>query len=221
MNVDWAVAIGVFVMFVGWSFVYYTGFFNQTTDVSQSMEALSSNLLDLIGTDRYTMPAYYDSPSSGQAILYADLGLPSEAEGTIKVSDPGGNLDCMLDSGILYWDADLSVGQNDFEILYSDVDLGGCGDTLATSGANQTFPLSQVKEKVISQTTLLSLQSVPYNNFLESVGSRQEMRLEWSGPISGNYGPQPPGNRDVSALELSRPLLETGELLNLRLLVWE
>ncbi len=221
MNVDWAVAIGVFVVFVGWSLVYYTGFFAGGVDISQGLDSLSERVVESLEVAEYSMPVRYDSPGGGPGVLYAELLLPGVEEGQLRVLDGGGWLECMLSGDRLYWEAGLESGDNDFEIVYSDLDIGGCSGSFETSGANQTFPLSAVKSMKLSQARLLEMQATIYQDFRESLGTGDGIRLEWSGAIQGSYGPEAPGNRDVFVRELSRPLLELSGTVDMRVLAWE
>ncbi len=221
MNVDWAVAIGVFMMFVIWSAVYYTSFFSMTPDVSEGTGALSLKVMDFLETEEYAIPVSYDSPASGQGVLYADVSVPGEAESGLRVLEDGSDLDCMLQGDRLYWESDLPAGENLFTISYSDAGTAGCTDILSTSGANQVFPLTAVKIPKVSQSTLTSLQATPYNSFRSSLGIQGNIRLEWSGPIQGSHGPEPPTNTDISVSETSRPYLESPGTLNIRIIFWE
>lgn len=221
MNVDWAMAIGIFIVFVGWSLVYYTGFFTDDVDISQGMDSLTGRVLGSLEAEEYSIPVRYDSPDSGQGVLYAELFLPDIGESQMRVLGEGSELDCMLSGDRLYWQAELEEGDNDFQIVYSDAGLGGCGDSLDTSGANQTFPLSAVRVEKLSQARILEMQAMPYRDFRESLGIGNGIRLEWSGAVQGSYGPRAPGNRDVFVRELSRPLLEQPGKVDLRVLAWE
>ncbi len=221
MNVDWAVAIGIFVVFVGWSIVYYTGFFAGEADISQGMDSLAERVVESLEVAEYSMPVRHDSPGTGQGILYAELLLPGVEEGQLKVLDGGEELECMLSGDRLYWEADLEAGENGFDIVYSDLDIDGCDGSFGTSGANQTYPLSAVRSMKISGARLLEMQSTPYQDFRESLGIGNDIRLEWSGAVQGSYGPEAPGNRDVFVRETSRPLLELAGTVDMRILAWE
>ena len=221
MNVDWAVAISVFTMFVIWSVVYYIGFSSPTGDLSQGLEAQSLRIMGFLETQEFSVPVSYGSPSSGQAVLYAEFPVDPEHEDGLKVLDGSTSLSCMLQGSRLYWEADLSAGDNLFEILYSDAGTSGCTDTLSTSGANQTFPLAAVQTPRISQSTLSALSGVPYENFRSSLAIRNQVRLEWSGVAQGTYGPEPPPNVDVSVSESSRLYLEGSGDVDVRMLFWE
>jgi hypothetical protein len=221
MNVDWAVAIGVFVVFVSWSLVYYTGFFTGEADISRGLDSLAGRVVEYLEVAEYSMPVRYDSPESGQGVLYAELFLPGVGESQLRVLDDGGELECMLSGDRLYWRADLETGENMFEIAYSDLDTGGCGGSFGTMGSNQTFPLSAVGVMKLSRTRLIEMQATPYQEFRESLGIGNDIRLVWNGALQGSYGPEPPGNRDVFVRESSRPLLELSGTVDMRILVWE
>jgi hypothetical protein len=221
MNVDWSLAIGIFVMFTAWSLVYYTGFFESPHDASQGMDSITGRMLDFLGTDESGIPVLYDSPSAGPGVLYADLVIPEEDRTGLRVLSGSSETSCMLSGDRLYWESDLVPGTNSFTISYSDIDSGGCQDTFDTSGANQTFPLASVRSVKVSSSTLSALQGVPYENFRNSLAIRNQARIEWSGALTGSYGPEPPGNRDVIVRETTRPHLESLGTLTIRVLVWE
>ena len=221
MNMDWAVALAVFVMVVGWSFVYYTGFFTERTDIAEGLGSLADRVAGSLEAAEYSIPVRYDSPEAGEGVLYADLLLDGVDEGQVRVMDSGSELECMLSGNRLYWRAGLEEGDNDFEITYADVDVNGCGDSIDTAGANQTFPLSAVRSMKLSQARLQEMQATGYQKFRESLGIRNGIRIEWSGGLQGSYGPEAPGNRDVFVRELSRPILEFPGTVDLRVLAWE
>lgn len=221
MNVDWAVAIGIFTMFVVWSVFYYIGFFSPVTDFSQGLDPQSRSIMDFLETDVSSLPVTHDSPSPGQAVLYADLPVAPEHQDGLMVIESSSSLPCMLQGDRLYWEADLSAGTNQFTISYSDAGTSGCADTLPTTGANQTFPLAAVISQRISHSTLSALSGVPYDNFRSSLGIRNHVRLEWTGAEQGSFGPDIPINTDVSVRESSRPYLEGPGDVDVRMLFWE
>jgi hypothetical protein len=221
MNVDWAVAIGVFVLFVGWSFIYYTGFFVERIDISQGLDSLSEKVLETLEGAEYRMPVRYSSPRAGQGVLYADLFLPGFQESQFKVLGDGLEQECMLSGDRLYWEDGLDLGENNFDIVYSDLDINGCDGSFSVAGANQTFPLSAVKNVKVSQLRLSELQAMRYEIFQQSMGIQNNVRVEWDGDLQGSFGPIPPGNRDVFVKETSRPLLEVTGTVNIRVFAWE
>jgi hypothetical protein len=221
MNLDWGLAIAIFTMFVIWSIVYYMGFFSERTDLSQSVDSSSMRVIEFIETKETSIPVPYDSPSPGQAVLFADIPIPDDSLEGLSVSDGFEDLPCMLQGGSLYWYADLSQGDNVFTISYSDSDNAGCHDTLQTAGSNQTYPLAAVTAAKVSSSRLAALSGVPYENFRSSLDIQENVRIEWSGPVQGSYGPGIPINTDVSSYETSRPWLDGPGEVVIRLLFWE
>jgi hypothetical protein len=222
MNVDWALAIGIFAMFSIWSLVYYTGFFDAQPDISQAAETAGLKTIRFLETPVTNTPVAFQSSQPGQVVLSARLGIPPEEQSGLQVLDSSGSsLPCMLSGDTLYWQDDLSPGLEEFMIRHSDAGTLGCSDTLETSLSNQTYPLTSFRTGEVSQLTLSDLVNVPYENLRASLGVASNIRIEWSGPETGEFGPAAPGNRDVSSWETTRPVLETGEPLQVRVLVWE
>ena len=221
MNVDWAVAIAVFAGFVMWSVVYYLGMFGAVPDIGTALDPTTSRIVDFLETESTEIPVLYDSPVPGTQVLYADLDVPSGSESGLEVLSGSSNLDCMLQGSRIYWEDSLSTGDNIFSIRYSDTSHAGCIEILSTSGSNQTIPLAAVKTPKVSTETLAALSGVPYENFRSSLGITNNLRIEWSGPIQGTYGPEPPINTDISVSETKRPHLETGGEVTIKISFWE
>lgn len=221
MNVDWVVAFAVFMLFVSLSFVYYLGFFEQRLDISQGLDALAGRIVSSLEAPEYSMPVKYDSAEAGLGVLYAEAVLPEGMDEHVKVTGGSGGLGCMLSGDRLYWEADLVAGDNLFTITYSNYTTLACVASLDTSGANQSFPLSAVKSLKLSETRLGELQAMDYQGFRASMAVQNNLRLEWDGDVSGSYGPEPPGNRDVFVRVFTRPLLESPGTAEIRALSWE
>lgn len=220
MNVDWGVAFGIFMAFVVWSFTFYVGFFPAAPGVEQGLDAVSGNVIRSLEVMEYSMPVEHIASHAGHAVLFAETGIPACMEPGVGVFSGGSRLDCMLSGDRLYWEADLQAGGNVFEIVYSEVDTDWCGNTLDTTGSNQTYPLAAVGSPKVSDTGLSALQASDYQLYRQSIGVQNELRIEWSGDSSGSFGPPAPGNRDVFVREFSRQLVEGGSV-DIRLMMWE
>jgi hypothetical protein len=81
--------------------------------------------------------------------------------------------------------------------------------------------MAAVPRGKVSVTRLSEIEAMNYNLFREMKRIGNQVRLEWSGPVQGSFGPEPPGNRDVFARQEKRPLLEVAGQVDLRVLVWE
>ena len=220
MNADWGVAFGIFLAFVVWSFTFYLGFFPSAPGVEEGLDAVSGNAMKGLEVMGYAMPVEHSASQAGQAVLFAEPGIPAGMEPGAGVFSGGSRLDCMLSGDKLYWEADLQAGLNPFEIVYSEVDTGWCGDALDTADANQTYPLAAVGSAMVSVSGLSALQAMDYQDYRQSLGVQNELRIEWSGDSEGSLGPPAPGNRDVFVREFSRQILEGGSV-DIRILMWE
>ncbi len=221
MNLDWAVAISVFVGFTIWSMLYFTGFFQVQADMTNSADSISGNILDFLETSEYSIPVSYDSPSSDIGVLHAEIDIPPSMETGLQVLEGSLPQDCLLQSGTLYWESSLSPGDNLFTIIYSESPAGGCTDLLDTSESNQTYPLATETSPRISGSTLTSLSSIDYNTFRETLGLQNQVRLEWSGLLVGTFGPEVPINKDIHVRETTRQVLGSPGTLDIRIMVWE
>jgi len=221
MNMDWALAMAVFIVFASWSLIYYSGFFESNNDISDTMSGITESIIEYLEADEYTMPVRYNSGNSGTAVLFAEDAIPEDMRDGAGVFSGGTLLDCMIYGDRIYWETGISEGDNIFEIKYSGESTGWCSGTIDTSDANQTYPLAAVKSRNIPAGRLEGLKNVAYQNFTQMIGIQNNVRIEWTGDAKGIYGPEPPGNRDVFVREINIPLLGGTGSVTLRILAWE
>ena len=48
MEIDWIIAIGLFLILVAWSFVYYMGFFVVTPDLGAGVQGISGKVMNYL-----------------------------------------------------------------------------------------------------------------------------------------------------------------------------
>jgi hypothetical protein len=223
MNLDWAVAIFVFVGFTIWSLFYFTGFFQAQADISDATDYISGEILDSIEASEYSIPVLYDSPSSGTGVLHAEIDIPPSMESGLQVLEGSSPQDCLLQSGNLYWESDLSAGENLFTIIYSEVNTSGCSAAIDTSASNQTFPMATEVTSKVSGSVLGSLSLSENADPFYDINREFffQLRLEWSGVLQGTYGPEVPINKDIHVRETTRQVLGSPGTLDIRILVWE
>jgi len=99
IQVDWIIAFLIFIIFVAWSFQYYTAFRIRTGPIEQAAESVESIIIGNITNSVYEMPVSYTSPRSWSgAVMYAVVYWNSADEkNTIKVfNSASSKLDCMI-----------------------------------------------------------------------------------------------------------------------------
>lgn len=222
MNIDWVVAVGIFIGFVAWSFTYYMGMFNDIPSVSAELEGINNKIMDFLTVSVYTLPVSYESGSEGTGILYIDNAWPGGTKESVMVTSDGESLPCMFSGERLYWETGLSAGENEFEVLYADLDVGmRCDSSLETSGANQTIPGVAEESSMVSESLFIEMGMMSYPHFSLMLGIDRDFRVEWeSGGSSYAYGESTPRNINVFVKESVSPVMEDSEPAKIRVLSW-
>ena len=220
MNFDWIVAIVTFLVFTIFSFNYYTAFFVYQADLSDAAGMINERVLDTIMVDSYSTPVYYNStgPAAGE-ILYADFTWPPGTRNSTRIYLNDIQQPCLIQGDRIYWESDLVIGDNNFEMTFSDLDLPMiCIDPLIIAGEVEATPWGMEKIRAISQADLNSLSLVEYNDYRNFISSSRDLRIELSNGFT--YGPLTPKNIDVYVFERNTSIVETGEWIEIRGFVW-
>jgi hypothetical protein len=222
MNVDWVVAIGVFIAFVSWSFVYYFGIFAGVPSVTGDLDSINGKITDFLAESVWTLPVAYDSSEEGTGILYLDNSWPNGTEESAMVMSGNESLPCMFSGDRLYWGADLAAGENEFDVLYADLEVPlRCDDTLETSGANQTIPMVAERREMVSESRILDMVSMSPVHFALLLGINRDFRVEWEmGGESYYYGDEIPRDINVYVKETVKDVMEGSGPVNIRVISW-
>jgi hypothetical protein len=152
MNVDWIVALIIFLMFVGWAFAYYSVFSaGYMTSRSESASLAGDKVIDHLSVRVSSIPANFSSQSAGDDFtLAAYMNWTGNENGSARVVTEqmtNASLPCSIyyDEGKglyrIHWNASLVVGQNYFFIEYADLDTPlNCDDAVPSSDENEATP---------------------------------------------------------------------------------
>ncbi len=224
MRIDWIVAIGVFLVFIGAGFQYYSNLFQSR---AQPMELvvgdISDRVTDFLKTDVYEVPIKVNSPVAKSDVLYFDYTWPSEgAKNSTKILQDSASKDCIISGSTLYFQTDLNVGENFFTMRYSDKNVSmNCSGTFGTGNSNQTIPWAGVKRNMISQSNIDEMNATDYTTFKNNQGINRDFRVNVN--VSGSvnyYGLNPPSATNVYVRETRWALEETDEEVIIRILSW-
>lgn len=222
VSADWLVAIMIFLVFVSFSFVYYTQTVRQKAHpLADTKEFVADQITGYLFIDTYEIPVQYSSggPQS-DAVLHFDYSWPNGEPNTTRVFMNGASQPCTIDSGTLYWESDLVAGTNNFTVRYSDNNVSSrCTDSL--SGGTQVIPWSEEYSSMLSQDRVDEMNSTPYGTFKSSLAVDRDFRIELN--ISGTnytYGPPTPTVSDVYIVRRFGKTEENGEQADIRIHVW-
>ena len=219
MNVDWAIAVSVFLVFIGLGFALYWGLFETNQNpVQPSLENVNQKVLDFLEVDSWRVPVTYNSSQPELAVLYLDFPWPEGARNSARILDSGLELSCVLQGDRLYFEANVDEGENNFDLTFANVSSPlMCDSTLETAGANLSIPWASEKSVRISQSRISQMLATDYSRFRESLGISRNFRVQAGTSL---YGPSPPAYTNTYARETRSMIQETGQPVTITIMVW-
>ncbi len=237
LNIDWVIAMTVFILLLAWSFAFYANLFKNTSQpIASAADAINDKVIDFLSTDTYDITVRYNTSDSVSAAKFCiNITWPEGTRNSTQVylnSTRGNNLTCNITDGILYWTSDVVKGDNYFLVHMSNISVDlNCTSTqlqlnIYSDGINQTVPWVMEKETLFSQTNINKLDSqhanyVGYESFKTSHGIERDFRIEIGNSTSViTYGPSLPLNTPVYSMERFGRIDETSENINITVMVW-
>lgn len=226
MDIDWILAIAVFLIFVSWSFTFFfsfirfdQGYLNIANDIEME------KVMDFLEVDTYSLPveAYSSSGQSGTVLKTGYIWYHGNRN-TTRVSGGGSLLPCRIVGNESFWQADLSPGENHFTIEFCDLEenTSSCNGTFPTAGANQTVPWALEHSEMVSLSRINNMTSSGYDEFRELVGMTQDFSLEILGESTNvTFGANLTESPDnVFVRERNNTIWETKEEVSVRFALW-
>jgi hypothetical protein len=222
MNVDWAVAVSVFLVFIGIGMAYYWGLFETDSNaIGLSLDTVNSKVLDYLTVDSWKVPVRYTSSAAGLAVMYLDFSWPQGTKNSTRILDSGLPLSCMFQGNRLYFEADVEQGDNDFLMTFANVsESPACNSILDTANSNASLPMASEKSRTVSQSRIDQLLASDYGQFRQSLGITRNVRIEIDSGVTSTYGPQPPQYTNTYVRETRSLIQETGQPVTVRVMVW-
>ena len=222
MDLDWAVAVSVFLVFVAIGMAYYWGLFETNANPAQgSLGPINQKILGFLMVDSWNVPVKYTSAGPGTSIIYLDFSWPAETRDSSRILASGSELPCMLQGNRLYFQADVEGGDNYFDLKFANVSGPlQCNSVLETFNANISIPLASEKSRMISQARIGQMLATDYSHFRQSMGIIRNFRVEVDSGATSAYGPQPPQYTNTYVEWSDYLVQETGSPITIRVMVW-
>jgi len=224
MNLDWAIAIGVFLIFVTWSFVFYTQTFEiGEATAKEALEQISDKVLDNLTIEVYSMPVMFNAPEDDpNVVLFFEYRWPF-GKNTTKVFSGSSSQTCNITDNTIYWQSSVSAGNNYFTVKFSEqkADLF-CTGGFSVVNETQVIPFSTEKQFRISLARVLNMNATNYSVFKsEQVINRDfNITIENASGTVISYGLPPPPISNVFSKRILGIMEETGGNLTIRVLTW-
>lgn len=225
MQIDSIIGVGVFLIFVAWSFNFYTGNFQEQAEpLKELTNTIQEKIIDYLEIDIYTIPVRFNSPASApDTVLYLPFVWPEGTRNSTSIKEAGQSLGCEIQGDYVYWQSNLEQGNNYFTLEIANTSIAmGCQASINKSVTNHTYVFSEEKVRLISQSMIESMAAMAYSAFKDAIEvSGADFRVEIvnsTGTIS--YGPAIPKNRNVYVPESSNMIWESEEAINITIAVW-
>lgn len=223
MNIDYPIALMVFIIILAWAFSFYFTLFKEKASVMETISKdISDRVVDFLTNVVYIVPTEFDTENAtSNVIMYMDYFFPFGTN-TTRVFRDETPIDCMVSNHTVYWEDDLNAGNNYYTVRYSDLNTSmNCTADLNVSLANQTFPWAAEKEKRISKVKMNNMTSIGYAAFRDSLKVSRDFRLtlNYSGRVVA-FGSALPLNTTRYSHERWGRIEESGEKINITVFTW-
>ena len=223
MDVDWIVAIMVFLVFVVWSFSYYFTLFPRSEGFLESVtETDTEKIMNFLSANVYRIPVRVNSNGEDNVTLMAKSVWYRGTKNSTRIFKDGESLPCMIIGDDLYWLANLSSGWNYFYIEFSGLNTSlNCDSEFSLVNVTQTIPWVLERKSLLSLTRVNEMTNMSYEDFKENLDIEEDFNilLEWDGTTK-TYGKPLPENREVYVKVYENLLWETSENINVSVRVW-
>jgi hypothetical protein len=225
-SIDGVVAFVLFLIFVSWSFVYFSTILSveAANPLEGTIKSVSDNIVEYLTVDAYEMPVRHNSNSNvTDAVFYFDYVWPSEgAKNSTKVyNNIGDPVFCNITGNTIFWMADADAGFNYFTITYSNKNVTlNCSDGDLGNPINKTIPWSAVRKRKVSQERINDMVNTGHESFKTKLGIERDFRVEMN--VSGSitvYGMSPPNATSVYT-KTTLHATENNQQAEIKVLIW-
>ncbi len=221
MEIDWIIAIGLFLILVAWSFVYYMGFFAITPDLGAGVQGISGKVMNYLEIEAYDTPITYDSTENGTRVLYTDFTWPDYSSNSTKIFSGNQSLPCMIFGNRVYWQADVGIGENKFVMRYHTQNTTlNCDSSFPLVNTTQVIPWAAEKDTLVSQDRIDQMFATDFRAFAAGLGISQDFRIEIETDSSTtDYGSAVLPGYNIYVKE-NPGMTENNEKVTVRVLTW-
>ena len=224
MEIDWIIAVGLFLVFVTWAFGYYSSLFAVKQEPLKTIAAsIGDRVVDFLSFQVETVPIKYNSlTDEPRKVLYIEHKWPFGKNTTRLFSDSSEELTCYIENSTMFFEAVLSAGDNFFEMVYKDEGTGlNCNDQFNRENESQATPLVGKRQLLVSQARINQMGNMSYEEFKDGLNIGRDFRVELETmPENITFGLAPPPFTNVFVRETLSMIQDSEEGVKIRVLVW-
>ena len=225
MNLDWIVAIGVFLLFVVWAFASYNQLFViQQESPGEALEIISEKVLENLTVPVHTIPlkVNHSNVSIRDAVMWFEYRWPFGLN-TTKIYKGISSKSCNITGNKVYWKSDLDAEANYFRMKYSAQAANlSCTGGFSVVNEIQVVLFAVEEREDISRARMNHMNNTNYSVFRDRLGIARDFNvtIQNGSTVLVSYGLPPPGFGDVFSKSFLRRLEETDENITIRFLTW-
>lgn len=225
MNIDWVVAIGLFLLFVLWGFAFYGQLFTvEQEDVGEALELISEKVLDNLTVTIHSVPlkANVSNVSETDKVLFFEFRW-AFGKNTTQILKGGNNQSCNITGNTIYWQSGLEANVNYFTMRYSEQEVPlRCTGGFSVVNETQVVPFAIEEQEQISLARINNMNDTNYSVFKNQLGITRDFNITISNATSTlvSYGILPPRQSNVFSKRVLGKLEETEENITIRFLTW-
>ena len=225
MDIDWVVAIGVFLVFTAWAFVYYGQLFKGGEEsVAEALELVSDKVVDNLSVNVHFIPLKVNisNGSLSNKVLTFEYRWPFGRNST-KILRDGISQSCNITGNNIYWQSNLAAFANYFKMKYSEQEANlSCTGGFTVVNESPVIPFAVEEGKQVSRARISQMNATNYSVFKASLGINRDFNITITNVSATvvSYGLPPPRGRDVFSKRVFSRIEETEENVTIRFLTW-
>ncbi|MBU0898714.1 MAG: hypothetical protein ABIH55_00845 [Nanoarchaeota archaeon] len=227
MNIDWIIALGLFLVVTAWSFTFYIGFFNAGAEpLGDVLDSISDKFIGYLTTDTYVMHANYTESLIGrERTFYVDMDFPEGTNLTTKIYVDGTLIsdtkECEIQlNQILFNTTVTKFASYQFVIKFQNTSDTYCDGALNTE--TKLKPSVKEKKRLVTQAKIDNMDAMPIEHIKANLSINRDFRveIETNNIITNTFGVLPPNSTNVYVKEVYSRIFDTDNRVLIRTMVW-
>ena len=212
----------IFIIFITWSLSFYIALIPETNESEmKAAEITKEKIINYLTSDVFKVPVIFNSGSSGLTVLHADNLWYSGNKTTTRVFFEGIEQECIISGDTLFWQSDVSAGQNIFEIKFSENnEPQNCSGNFSVVNSTLAVPgVIEISDRV-SNYSVQDMLNTSYEEFTQSLRISENFYLSLrSAPLNVTYGNNVSRAENIFPIKYENAFWD-GEPVTIMISVW-
>ena len=228
MDIDWIVAMGLFLVVVAWSFTFYVGLFKERSQPLSDIAAqINDKIVNYLETETYIMFANYTASAGNEAHNFSvDVDFPNGANYSTRIYRNGvliTSINCMVSTNqTLFKTAVLAKNNTVFLIKFQNVSGSSPYCTGILTSTKKLKASVKEMRMMVSQTRINSLDAMSVDDIKGNFSINRPFRIEIdiNNTVAYIMGLLPPNSTNIYVKEVWSKILDDDNSIKIRTMVW-